>query len=283
MILVFGKKGQAARELGKFDGTILLDREQANLIDLETCKQAITNYKPKAVINAAAYTSVDKAEKEEALASIINGEAPGVMARVCAKLKIPLVHISTDYVFDGSGETPWQTFDKPNPKNSYGRSKFRGEEAIKSSGCIYAILRTSWVVSAHGSNFVKTMLSVSEKSDCVNVVNDQIGGPTCAKDIAKACISIANQLINNPNKSGIYHLSGKPDVSWCQFANAIFELAGRATIANPILTSEYPTLAVRPLNSRLNFGLTEKTFQFSRPKWRDGLEDILRDLEIIHD
>ena len=149
------------------------------------------------------------------------------------ELKIPLVHISTDYVFDGSGSAPWSTTDTPNPQNVYGRSKLQGEEAIKSSGCTYAILRTSWVVSVHGNNFVKTMLQLSETRDSLAVVDDQIGGPTCASDIAQTCVSIAQQLTKEPDKTGIYHYTGQPDVSWCQFANAIFEQTGRRTRRQP--------------------------------------------------
>jgi dTDP-4-dehydrorhamnose reductase len=189
------------------------------------------------------------------------------------------VHISTDYVFDGIGTKPWSVTDTPNPKNAYGRSKLKGEQAIKASGCLYAVLRTSWVVSSHGNNFVKTMRRLSETRDRITVVDDQIGGPTCARDIAQTCFSIAEQLIQDPSKSGIYHYSGQPDVSWCQFANAIFEQMDCKTIANPIPTREYPTPALRPLNSRLDCEAIQKTFGVTRPFWRDGLEEILRDLE----
>ena len=283
MILVFGKTGQVASELLKFNETVSLDRGQVNLNDPTACRNVIKYYKPSAVINAAAYTAVDKAEEEEYLANLVNAESPGAMAIVCAESDIPLVHISTDYVFDGSGFAALQTSDATVPKNAYGRSKLKGEVFIQESGCIYAILRTSWIISAHGNNFVKTMLVLSETKDTLNVVDDQFGGPTCAKDIAKACISIAKQLIKTPNKSGIYHFSGRPDVSWCQLANVIFEQAGKKTVAKPIPTSEYPTLAARPINSRLNCGSTESTFNISRPDWREGLKDILKDLGICND
>ena len=281
MILVFGKTGQVAQELQKFNGVLALDRTRADLTDLSACAKAIFNYKPRAVINAAAYTAVDMAEDEEDLANLINGEAPGAMAIVCADLNIPLVNISTDYVFDGSGEKAWDTFDLTNPQNAYGRSKLKGERAIKASGADYAILRTSWVVSAHGNNFLKNMLRLSESQESLNVVDDQIGGPTPAQDIARACMEIVQQLINEPKKSGIYHFSGRPDVSWCQFANTIFKQADRKTFARPILTSEYPTPALRPINSRLDCSLTESIFNITRPSWRQGLRGILRDLEII--
>ena len=279
MILVFGKTGQVARELQSHKDVITIGRDQADLSVPTTCTDAIRRYKPRAVINAAAYTDVDKAESEEGLSNTVNGDAPGVMARTCAELDIPLVHISTDYVFDGFGTSPWSVTDAPNPKNVYGRSKLKGEQAIKASRCVHAILRTSWVVSAHGSNFVKTMRRLSETRDRITVVDDQIGGPTCARDIAQTCISIAEQLIQDPTKSGTYHYSGQPNVSWCQFANAIFEQIDCKTIASSISTTEYPTPALRPLNSRLECKATHDTFGIDRPFWQDGLVEILRDLE----
>ena len=279
MILVFGKTGQVATELQSHKDVIAIGRDEADLSVPATCTEAIRQYKPRAVINAAAYTAVDKAESEENLATMINGEAPGAMASACADLDIPLVHISTDYVFDGTGTKPWSVTDIPNPKNAYGRSKLKGEQAIKASGCVHAILRTSWVISAHGHNFVKTMRRLSETKDRITVVDDQIGGPTCARDIAQTCLSIAEQLIQDPNKSGIYHYSGQPNVSWCQFANAIFEQMDCKTIASPIPTTEYPTPVLRPLNSRLDCEAVEDTYGIARPFWRDGLEEILRDLE----
>jgi dTDP-4-dehydrorhamnose reductase len=283
MILVFGKTGQVAKELRAFKGVNALGREQADLSDPLACALAIKLYKPRVVINAAAYTAVDKAESEEDLVKTINGEAPGAIAMACAELDIPLVHISTDYVFDGTGSTPWSVTDTPNPQNSYGRSKLKAEIAIQSSGCTHAILRTSWVVSKHGNNFVKSMLNLSETRDRITIVNDQIGGPTCARDIARTCISIADQLIEDTSKSGVYHYSGQPDVNWCQFANAIFEQIDCKTIASPILTTDYPTPATRPLNSRLDCSVTQDIFEITRPFWRNGLKEILRDLEGEYD
>ena len=283
MILVFGKTGQVATELQSHKDVIAIGRDQADLSVPTTCTEAIRRYKPRAVINAAAYTAVDIAESEEHLANKINGDAPGAMASACADLDIPLVHISTDYVFDGTGTKPWSVTDTPNPQNAYGRSKLKGEQAILASGCVHAILRTSWVVSAHGNNFVKTMRRLSETRDQITVVDDQIGGPTCARDIAQTCLSIAEQLMQDPSKLGIYHYSGQPNVSWCQFANAIFEQMDCKTIASPIPTTEYPTPALRPLNSRLDCESIEGTFGIARPYWRDGLEEILRDLEGEHD
>ena len=282
MILAFGKTGQVGSALSASIDVKALGREQADLSNPRACSDAIFFYKPKAVINAAAYTSVDKAENEASFAECINGKAPVAMASACAELKIPLVHISTDYVFDGSGTVPHSTSDVPNPQNVYGRSKLQGEKVIASSGCTYAILRTSWVFSAHGSNFVKTMLKLSETRDSLSVVDDQIGGPTYAYDIALACISIAHQLIKQPNKTGVYHYTGQPNVSWCQFANVIFERTGRRTVANPVSTSDYPTLASRPLNSQLDCSTALKVFGIPRPSWRDGLGTILEELEQRH-
>ena len=283
VILVFGKTGQIATELSTFENLKTLGRERANLSKPLECRKAILFTKPKAVINAAAYTAVDNAESDEYLARQINCEAVAIMAKTCAELNIPLVHISTDYVFDGGGTTPWLTSDIPNPINAYGRSKLQGEQAIEASGCIYVILRTSWVVSAHGNNFVKTMLRLSERKHSLNVVDDQIGGPTFAGDIAHTCVLIAEQLIKEPSKKGIYHYTGQPDVSWFQFAKQIFEQAGARTIATPILTSDYPTPAPRPLNSRLNCSTTKEVFGISRPFWYDALENILKELDQKHD
>lgn len=281
MILVFGKTGQVAIELQRLGNVVTLGRGDVDLSDPQACADAIWYHAPKAVINAAAYTAVDKAEEDEALATIINGEAPTAMAGACADMGIPLAHISTDYVFDGTGETPWRLDDATAQQNAYGRSKLAGEIGIRGSGAVHAILRTSWVVSAHGANFVKTMLRLSESRDALNVVVDQIGGPTPAHDIAAACLEIAKQLIQDPTKSGTYHYSGAPDVSWADFAAEIFAQSGRHVMVTPIPTADYPTLAQRPLNSRLDCRETEQAFAIPRPDWRDGLQKILKDLEVI--
>ena len=280
MILVFGKTGQVATELQRLSDVMALGRDEVDLSDPAACAAAIREHAPEAVINAAAYTAVDRAEEDEHLATVINGDAPNAMAKACAELGIPLVHISTDYVFEGKGDTPWQPDNVTAPQNAYGRSKLTGEAAIRQSGAVYAILRTSWVVSAHGANFVKTMLRLSETRDALNVVSDQIGGPTPASDIAMACLHIAEQLIQEPSKSGTYHFSGAPDVSWTEFATEIFAQAGRTVIATPIPTAEYPTPAKRPLNSRMDCNSTEQVFGIKRPNWQDGLKEILKDLEV---
>jgi len=281
MILVFGKTGQVATEIQRLSGVMALGREDVDLLDPKACAAAIREHAPKAVINAAAYTAVDKAEDEEHLATVINCDAPAAMAKACADLGIPMVHISTDYVFGGTGNTPYRPEDAPAPQNAYGRSKLAGETGIRQSEVVYAILRTSWVVSAHGTNFVKTMLRLSDTRDALNVVADQIGGPTPARDIATACMIIAEQLIKEPSKTGTYHFSGAPDVSWADFAKEVFAQAGRIVTVAPIPTAEYPTPAKRPLNSRMDYSSTEKVFGIKRPNWQDGLKEILKDLEVI--
>lgn len=280
-LLIFGKTGQVATELARLaPEAICLGRDQADLSDPAACAAAINAHAPEAVINAAAYTAVDRAEEEETLATVVNGETPGALARACADLGIPLVHISTDYVFDGSGRDPRAITDPVAPQNAYGRSKLAGEQAVQKAGGTYGILRTSWVFSAHGANFVKTMLRLSDTRDALSIVNDQIGGPTPAADIARACLTMAGQLQGDPAKTGIYHLSGAPDVSWKDFAEAIFELAGRSVTVSGIPTADYPTPATRPLNSRLDCAATETVFGIARPDWRAGLKAVLTDLGV---
>jgi len=280
MILVFGKTGQVATELQRVSGVMALGRDDVDLSDPAACAVAIREHSPKAVINVAAYTAVDRAEDEEHLATVINGEAPTAMATACLALGIPLVHISTDYVFNGTGDTPYLPEDGPEPQNVYGCSKLAGEIGIRESGAVYAILRTSWVISAHGVNFVKTMLRLSETRDALNVVADQIGGPTPARDIATACLQMAEQLVREPSKAGTYHFSGAPDVSWAEFAKEIFAQADLPKSITPIPTADYPTPAKRPLNSRIDCRSTEQVFGIARPNWQDGLKEILKDLEV---
>ena len=279
MILVFGQSGQVATELQRLQPDVLcLGRAQADLSDPDACAAAIRAHAPRVVINAAAYTAVDRAEEEEALATTINGDAPAAMARACAALGIPLVHISTDYVFDGSGDTPFAPDHPTAPLGAYGRSKLKGEQGVRAAGGTYAILRTSWVFSAHGNNFVKTMLRLGAERDSLTVVADQIGGPTPARDIAQACLTIAQHLQTAPEASGSYHFSGAPDTSWAGFARAIMAQAGLDCEIADIPTSAYPTPARRPLNSRMDCS-SLSVFGLDRPSWRTGLEDVLRDLK----
>ena len=277
-ILVFGRTGQVARELGALEGTHCLGRDQADLGDPAACAAAIGAAMPQAVINAAAYTDVDRAEDEEALASVVNGVAPGAMAVACADLGIPFVSISTDYVFDGSGGAPWKVGDATGPLGAYGRSKLAGEQAIADAGGAGAVLRTSWVVSAHGKNFVRTMLALGRAREALDIVADQVGGPTPARDIAHACLHMARALVAGQGRGGVYHFAGTPDVSWADFAREIFAQAGIACEVRDIPSSDYPTPAVRPLNSRLDCAHLETVFGLKRPDWRKGLHDILQEL-----
>lgn len=284
MILVFGKTGQVASELQRLcPGAVFLGREDADLTAPGACAAQIQMRRPDVVINAAAYTSVDKAETDAATAERVNAAAPIAMANICAALGIPFVHISTDYVFAGTGTAPWAVAAPTGPLGAYGRTKLSGEAGICQSGATYAILRTSWVFSAHGANFVKTMLRLSQTRDTVSVVADQIGGPTSANAIAKACLDIAAQIAAQPEKAGIHHFSGTPDVSWADFAREIFQQAKRNVTVTNITTQEYPTPAARPLNSRLDCDVTQKVFAIARPDWRVDLAPILKELDISHE
>ena len=274
-ILVFGKTGQVDCELQHLHPEFTyLSREEADLSNPDACAEAILATKPSAVINAAAYTAVDHAEDEESLAYTINAAAPAAMANACATLGIPFVHISTDYVFDGSGEMSRAPDAPTAPINAYGRTKLAGEEAIRASGALHAILRTSWVFSGHGNNFVKTMLRLSETRDTLSIVADQIGGPTPASSIAIACATIAQNL----NKSGTHHISGAPSVSWADFAREIFAQADRTITVTDIPTKDYPTPAARPLNSRLDCASLLSDFGVKQPQWKDELAKVISEL-----
>jgi dTDP-4-dehydrorhamnose reductase len=283
MMLVFGRTGQVAKELRAVGDVIALGRDEVDLLDPSKCQEAIRDIKPNLVINAAAYTAVDQAEEEEEIANLINGTAPTLMANTCASLSIPMVHISTDYVFNGNGDTPFSPECEAQPINAYGRSKLMGENGVQSSGAVYVILRTSWVVSAHGNNFVKTMLDLSKERDELKIVEDQVGGLTPASDVAEGCIAIGRQLVNAPKKSGVYHLSGTPDTSWAEVAREIFRQTFRDVDVIGIPASDFPTSAKRPLNSRMDCSKTEKVFGIKRPDWRGGLKKILTELEVLHE
>ncbi|WP_170605346.1 dTDP-4-dehydrorhamnose reductase [Ruegeria arenilitoris] len=279
MILVFGSSGQLGRELAALPDTECLSREAGDLSDPAMCASVILKSRPAAVINAAAYTAVDTAEREVDLATTINCDAPQAMAIACAKLKVPFVSVSTDYVFDGSGHAAWRVEDKTHPLGVYGRSKLAGEKAVAATDAQWLILRTSWVVSAHGSNFVKTMLRLGSTLDELNVVADQIGGPTPARDLAIACHRIAHLMREDPDLKGIYHFSGRPSVSWADFAREIFRQANLDCQVNDIPSSDYPTPATRPLNSRLDCADTERDLSIAQPDWKLGLAEILIDLK----
>lgn len=277
MILVFGKTGQVGNELSKFDCVTALGRNDVDLFNPAGCAAEILLRRPSAVINAAAYTAVDKAEDEEELATIINGETPGAMARVCAELAIPFLHVSTDYVFAGVGQRAWIETDTCEPLNAYGRSKLAGEKAILSAEGNSAIVRTSWVFSAQGSNFAKTMLALAGKHEALNVVADQIGGPTPARAIADALMVMGSNMAND-NCSGVYHFAGAPDVSWADFASEIFKQSGADVTVNGIPTVEYLTPAKRPHNSRMDCTKIYRDFGIERPNWKVGLSEVLAEL-----
>ncbi len=267
MILVFGKTGQVATELQALAPEArFLGRDEADLSTPEACAAQIRALTPEAVINAAAWTAVDKAETEEEAATVVNGAAPAAMAAACAELGIPFVQISTDYVFDGAGEAPFPPDHPTAPLGAYGRSKLVGEEGVRAAGGVHAILRTSWVFSAHGANFLKTMR--------------RLGGPTPARAIAGACLTIAQALIADPAKTGTYHFSGAPDVSWAEFAREIMAQAGLPCAIEEIPTSAYPTPARRPANSRMACE-TLSAFGLSRPDWRAATREALKELGAI--
>ena len=275
-ILVFGKTGQVARELRRQADVIALDRSQADLSDPAACAAIVRYSDVDVIINAAAYTAVDQAETNEGLATTINAVAPTEMAKAAAASGLPFLHVSTDYVFDGSGSAPRTPEEPTAPINAYGRSKLAGEQGVVAAGGTYAILRTSWVFSAHGANFVKTMLRLGKERSAISVVDDQIGGPTPAADIAATLLKMAEQL--RPDNSRTYHYAGAPDVSWKDFATEIFLQAGLPVEVSGIPTSSYPTPAERPLNSRIDCTAMQNIFGISQPDWRLGLTKVLQNL-----
>ncbi len=283
MILVFGKSGQVAQELRRQGDVMALGRDDVDLMEPGAAEAAIQAHAPSVVINAAAYTAVDKAEENEPAALQLNANAPGEMAQVCADLGIPFLHISTDYVFEGSGQKAWCETDPVAPLGAYGRTKLAGEEAVRAAGGNHAILRTSWVFSAHGANFVKTMLRLSETRDALSVVGDQIGGPTPAADITATLLNMAQQM-QAGKPGGTYHYGGQPAVSWADFARAIFDqakdLSGRNVTVTDIPSSDYPTPAKRPLNSRLDCAKLTADFGIKPPEWQAGLALVLKELQI---
>ena len=278
-ILVFGKTGQVATELARLaPDARYVGRGEVDLARPSQLAAFLKTVRAQAIINATAYTAVDKAEEDRDLAMAVNGASVGTMAEHAAAQGIPFVHISTDYVFAGNGTEPWRPEDPTGPLGVYGQSKLAGEALIVNAGGVHAILRTSWVFSAHGNNFVKTMLRLSESREHLTVVADQIGGPTPARAIAAACLAMAQRLISEPDKSGIYHFAGQPATSWADFARATFELAGRDVTVEDIPTSAYPTPAVRPLNSRLDCSSIRADFGITPPDWRAELKTVITEL-----
>ncbi|MEO1680791.1 MAG: dTDP-4-dehydrorhamnose reductase [Pseudomonadota bacterium] len=280
-VLVIGRTGQLAREIARrTPDARMLGRNDVDLARPSEAAEALRSQLEgaTAVINAAAYTAVDRAEQEEARATIVNGDAPAALARVCAAADVPFVHVSTDYVFDGTGDTARAPDEPVAPLGAYGRSKLVGEEGVRAASGTHAILRTSWLFSAHGGNFVETMLRLSETRDVLTIVADQIGGPTPAAGLADGCLAAARALATDPGHTGTYHWAGAPDVSWADFAREIFAQAGRSVQVTDIPTADYPTPAQRPLNSRLDCRSAEAAFGLSRPDWRAGLADVLKEL-----
>jgi dTDP-4-dehydrorhamnose reductase len=276
--LVLGQTGQVAREVQRLlPNARFLGRDQADLANPAACAAAVLASNADVVINAAAWTAVDKAEAEEAAATVVNGAAPAAMARAAADKGVPFLHISTDYVFDGTGVQPFSPDHPTAPLGAYGRSKLAGEVGVRAAGGRHLILRTSWVFSAHGTNFVKTMLRLGAEREVLRVVADQIGGPTPAAAIAQALVTAAAALRDGA-AGGTHHFSGAPDASWADFARAIMAQAGLPCRIEDIPTSEYPTPARRPLNSRLDCAAFKASFGVKRPDWRQGLYTVMTEL-----
>ncbi|WP_439868716.1 dTDP-4-dehydrorhamnose reductase [Pseudomonas syringae] len=298
-ILLLGKNGQVGwelqRALAPLGEVIALDRQGTDglcgdLADLERLAATVRALAPDVIVNAAAYTAVDKAESEPDLAMLINGEAPGVLAREAAALGAWLIHYSTDYVFDGSGEEQWQESAPTGPLSVYGRSKLMGEQAIQASGAKALILRTSWVYAARGHNFAKTMLRLATERDSLNVVADQYGAPTGAELIADVTAQILYRVRADQNPAalaGIYHLAAAGETSWHGFAQFVLEHAARNGVAlkvapdqiGAIPTEAYPVPAPRPRNSRLALSKLETAFQLKMPSWQQGAQRMLDEIQ----
>lgn len=282
-VLVIGQSGQLARALKqRLPGAVCLGRDVLDLSDsADIIGQALdaalgANANISGVILAAAYTAVDAAETDVETANTVNGEAPGIIADYCATQNLPLVHVSTDYVFNGTGTQAYKPSDPTDPSNAYGRSKRQGEVAVLKSKADAAILRTSWVYDGTGKNFLTTMLRLAETRDTLGVIADQIGRPTYALDLADACIAALDGLKNDTNAAGIYHVSNSGDaVSWADFARAIFAATRKEVTVNSIKTREYPTPATRPAWSLMDISDFETAFDHALPAWKDGMTRAL--------
>ncbi|MGR3542030.1 MAG: dTDP-4-dehydrorhamnose reductase [Hasllibacter sp.] len=286
-ILVLGRTGQLATEIARADpAAVTRGREAADRSAPAGAARAVAARLggAGAVVNAAAWTAVDAAEDEEEAALAVNAGAPAAIAGACAAAGVPFVQISTDYVFDGSGEAPW-TEDAPiAPLGAYGRTKAEGEARVARAmegRAPWAVLRTSWVVSAHGSNFVKTMLRLGAERDVLRVVDDQVGAPTPAAELARAALAMAGALAAGRGASGVFHLPVRPFVSWAGLAAHVMERAGLDCRIEPIPSSEYPTPAARPLNSRLGGGRLEAAFGIGPVDWRPGVAAIVDELRTL--
>ncbi|MCU7959604.1 MAG: dTDP-4-dehydrorhamnose reductase [gamma proteobacterium symbiont of Bathyaustriella thionipta] len=253
---------------------------QLDLADTASCQHAFTQAKPDYVINCAAYTQVDKAEKDSEQAWRVNAEAPGCLAALCAQNNAVLVHFSTDYVFSGVQKQPWTERDEAKPASEYGRSKLAGEQAVLNSACHALVFRTSWIFSQHGQNFLLTMMRLLQERDELRVVNDQIGAPTSALALAEASIDILQQFISGKcsfeQQGGLYHMSCGGQTSWYGFTCAIRDLIKADCELTPIPTTEYPTPAARPLWSVLDNGRLQRDFNVQLPDWKSALRTCLQ-------
>lgn len=291
-ILVTGGKGQVGTSIQALAASypafdfIFLDREELPIHHFELVSQYFDVVRPAYCINAAAYTAVDKAETDQENAFVVNGDAVGVLASACRKYGTRFIHISTDYVFDGSSPEPYKEETPTNPVNVYGVSKLRGEALCLLYNPDAIIIRTAWVYAVQGHNFVKTMLRLMKERPAINVVSDQVGAPTYATDLAKAMLEIVNRewSIGNGQSTtgawvpGIYHYSNQGRISWYDFAVAIKELSGSACTVNPIPTAQYPTPAKRPAFSLLDTTKIRATFHLEIPEWKDSLQHCLQQL-----
>lgn len=283
--LVFGASGQVGRELGRLAPVYgmtarMLTRADADLTDIAAVAEAMSGAKFDIVVNAAAYTAVDRAEDEPEIAHRVNAVAPEVMAQFAASRGLPFLHISTDYVFEGVRGEPKKEADPVGPTTEYGRSKLAGERGVLASGADAVILRTAWVFSAHGKNFVKTMLKIGKGRDEIRVVGDQYGGPTAASDIAAALWSIAQAWQRGEGVPGVFHFASAPSTTWAEFAREIFMRSGWSDTpcVEAIRTDEWPTKASRPVDSILDCAAIREAYGITQPDWRPSLDAVIREL-----
>ncbi|RME14532.1 MAG: dTDP-4-dehydrorhamnose reductase [Bdellovibrio sp.] len=283
-ILILGSSGQVGYYLTEILGSeaIPLSRDEAPLNNIEQLQKILSSYTPKAIINAAAYTLVDQAENEKEKAFMINATAPGILAQYCKTNDIPFVHFSTDYVFDGKKKQPYHEEDTPHPLNTYGKSKLAGEKEVLEKGNKYLIFRTSWVYSLRRKNFLKTILQKVWKKEPLKIVNDQIGTPNWAFDIANISIQCLNQALQfNKFPKGIYHLSSQGETSWFGFTEKILSLLHQENYPlYPISTQELAPKVQRPFYSVLGTQLIQKTFQIELPSWQESLKKALSPINL---
>ncbi len=299
-ILLFGKSGQLGWELQRsllpLGELVALEPGSRELCGdfthLKDIRETVRRVAPDVIVNAAAYTAVDKAENEPEQVRIINALAPAALASEAAKLGAWLVHYSTDYVFDGSGDKPWDETDPPGPLNVYGTTKLEGETAVMSSGCRYLIFRTSWVFAARGENFAKKVLHLAQERDRLTVVDDQVGAPTGAELLADVTAHAIRMGLQRPELNGLYHLVATGETSWCGYAKLVLDFARQAGIRLktgpedlvPVPSSAFPSPARRPNNSRLNTEKLESAFGLKLPPWQTGVTRMLTEiLENHHD